>query len=37
MKCNAGQYLRLLSTHHVLLPMCFEADKLAVTYKDKEI
>ena len=36
MKYNAGQYVRLLSTHHILLRMWLEADKLAVTQNDKK-
>jgi hypothetical protein len=36
MKYNVDQDLRLLSTHHFVLLMWLEADKLAVTCKDKE-
>ena len=36
MKYNVDQYLQLLSTHHFELLKWLEADKLAVTCKDKE-
>jgi uncharacterized hydantoinase/oxoprolinase family protein len=36
MQCWLVLVFAMLSTHHILLPMWLEADKLAVTYKDKE-
>jgi len=36
MKCNAGRYVRLLSTQNILLQMWLEADKLTVMYKNNE-